>query len=66
MEYATIPTSHSCFALGLNYWEYIRCPRCGLVQWGLVKHLGNEYRSHYLHECMCGYIITESEWEQVQ
>jgi len=44
----------------------IMCPKCGEVQQAAVTwSYPDPYASH-IHECTaCGYIITESEWNEV-
>lgn len=43
----------------------IRCPGCGKVQPALVTFdVHDPYPSH-AHDCACGYLIMESEWEEV-
>lgn len=45
--------------------ETISCPNCLRVQDAIVYHL-NPWNA-YVHECIgCGYIIMESEWEEVK
>ena len=43
----------------------IRCPRCGNVQNARVKKTIPFYT--YIYTCRkCGYVITESDWEEVK
>jgi len=43
----------------------IRCPLCQRIQPAqVVLYDGDPYPT-YIHECECGYIITESEWDEV-
>ena len=44
--------------------ETIKCPECGEIQEAFVEH--TVLWNVYIHECItCGYIIMESEWEEV-
>ena len=43
--------------------ETIKCPKCGLIQDASVQHTAPFWA--YVHECSCGYWITESEWDTV-
>jgi hypothetical protein len=44
--------------------ELIKCPKCGVKQWGKVEHTTPWYS--YVHRCIsCEYIIMESEWDKV-
>lgn len=44
----------------------IKCPECGAHQSTQVaQHPGDPWPA-YVHECACGYIIMESEWEEVE
>lgn len=47
--------------------ETIKCPNCGHVQKAQVTwKQGNPFPT-YIHECVqCGYVIMESEWEEVR
>lgn len=46
--------------------KIIRCPKCQALQVGVIKRfIGIPWLS-YVHDCDCGYIITESEWEVVE
>lgn len=40
--------------------ERIKCPACGKIVDAEVEHTAPWWS--YVHECDCGYIITESEW----
>ena len=44
--------------------EHVICPGCGKVESAIVEHTLPFYS--YVHECNCGYVITESEWEEVK
>jgi hypothetical protein len=44
--------------------ERIICPQCESEQLATVIHTWPWYS--YVHECTCGYIIMESEWERVE
>jgi C4-type Zn-finger protein len=47
--------------------EKIKCPECKKIQ--EAKHeatTGWPYFSILVHECACGFIIGESEWEVVK
>lgn len=43
----------------------IRCPSCGKVQPALVTFYERDPFPGYAHDCACGYLIIESEWEEV-
>jgi uncharacterized Zn finger protein len=43
--------------------ETIRCPSCGSTETATVEHLWPF--DSYVHDCKCGYVITESEWNSV-
>lgn len=43
--------------------EKIECPECGLIQLAEVEH--TEPWWSYVHECKCGYLIGESEWDKI-
>ena len=45
-----------------SHTEKIICPECNNVQTATVDHTFPWYS--YVHECECGYVITESEWEE--
>jgi len=45
----------------VTHLERIRCPECGRVCEAAVEHTWPWWT--YVHECQCGHIITESEWE---
>ena len=56
----------------LSFWDVqvketkIECPKCGYVQMAFVDHTTVPFSS-YVHECCeCGYIITESEWNEIK
>ena len=43
----------------------IRCPVCGQEQWAQIIH--SIPFDVYIHDCVeCGYVIMESEWEEVE
>lgn len=44
--------------------EDIICPECKKVQTAEVKYTVPWWT--YIHECKCGYIIMESEWEKLK
>lgn len=44
-------------------YELIVCPNCTCHQVAKVEHLW-PWDSH-VHECKCGYIIMESEWNTI-
>jgi hypothetical protein len=44
--------------------EKIKCPKCGKKQTAKVFHTIPCYT--YIHECECGYVIMESEWEPIK
>lgn len=46
-----------------SHQERIRCAGCGQVVTATVMH--TEPWNSYVHECMCGYINMESEWDRV-
>jgi hypothetical protein len=47
--------------------ETIKCPKCGVVQQAQVVFEKWMPFPAYVHECaVCGYTITESEWERVE
>lgn len=41
--------------------EKIICPKCGQINYAKVEH--TPIFDVYIHDCSCGYTITESEWE---
>ena len=45
-----------------SHTETIICPECHRTQTATVEHTRPWYV--YVHECECGYTITESEWEE--
>ena len=46
----------------VSHTERIVCPECHRTQTATVEHTRPWYV--YIHECECGYTITESEWEE--
>lgn len=40
--------------------EEIVCPECGQEEFAEVHHTSPHWT--YMHDCICGYTITESEW----
>ena len=46
--------------------ETIKCPECGEVQDAEVTYEDYMPFPTYVHECECGYIIMESDWEKVE
>jgi len=46
----------------VSHTETIVCPECHRTQTATVEHTRPWYV--YVHECECGYTITESEWEE--
>jgi Zn ribbon nucleic-acid-binding protein len=45
----------------------IICPKCGEMQHAAVTWGEPDPYPTYVHECIaCGYIITESEWDEVK
>ena len=47
--------------------QIIKCPECGTIQQAGVSFVPLIVWGDYVHECEhCGYIITESEWEEVK
>ena len=48
----------------IYHWDMIKCPKCKSKQ--VAKVLHTEPWWSYVHECDCGYIITESEWDVVK
>lgn len=48
-----------------SHLEYIKCPRCGMIQVAEVRH--TIPFPTFIHTCnCCRYVITESEWEKVR
>ena len=47
----------------MKYETTIKCPECGRIQKAEVT-AGYPWNI-YVHHCECGYIITESEWEEI-
>ena len=47
-----------------SHTETIRCPKCGRIQQATVKH--TQIWDVYVHTCVCGYTIMESDWERVK
>ena len=45
-----------------SHTETIICPECDRIQIATVEHTFPWHS--YIHECKCGYVITESEWEE--
>lgn len=50
----------------MTWHETIRCPKCGEIEKATVEHQPSDPWPIYVHKCICGYIITESEWEKVK
>lgn len=56
----------------LSFWEYeeikevkIECPECGMIQPALIDR--SKFWDSFVHECRnCSYMITESDWEEVE
>lgn len=48
----------------LGHIETIECPECGLVQDARVEEDTWPFWT-WIHFCECGFIIMESEWQQV-
>ncbi len=48
-----------------SHTETIRCPSCLAIQEATVDHTTWPFDT-YVHNCQCGYIITESEWDKVE
>ena len=46
--------------------EYITCPNCKAVSLAAVTHDAWMPFDNYHHECNCGYLIGESEWDVVR
>ena len=46
-----------------HHHEIIECPGCNKIQLVKVEHTVPWYS--YVHFCRCGYIIMESEWNNV-
>ena len=44
--------------------ENIVCPSCDKQQKAIVEHTMPWFS--YVHNCECGWIITESEWQKVE
>lgn len=44
--------------------EHIICTKCGSIEAAKVYHTAPFWT--YVHECACGYAITESEWESAK
>lgn len=44
--------------------EWIRCPECKRPQLAQVVLTDGPW-DFYVHECQCGYIITESDWDKI-
>ena len=45
-----------------SHTETIICPECDRIQIATVEHTFPWHS--YVHECECGHVITESEWEE--
>lgn len=44
----------------------IQCPRCDLVQQAAIHFYAADPFPSLVHTCItCGYVIMESEWEEV-
>lgn len=56
----------------LSFWDYeeikevkIECPECGTIQPALIDR--SKFWDSFVHECRnCSYMITESDWEEVE
>jgi cytochrome c-type biogenesis protein CcmH/NrfF len=47
--------------------QNIKCPACGAVNYAEVETGAILGFDTYVHECIvCGYVITESHWEEVK
>ena len=46
----------------MTHEELIICPDCLSVECASVEHTLPFFS--YVHECRCGYLITESEWNE--
>jgi rubredoxin len=48
--------------------QNIKCPACGAVNYDVKVEQGPILGfDNYVHECIvCGYVITESHWEEVK
>lgn len=46
-----------------GHFELIKCPECNDNQVATVWHTVPFFS--YMHECECGYIITESDWNKI-
>ena len=66
MGYATTTSTTGDYIVWLTWWEQICCPHCGLVQYAQVERRPDEVFPRYVHQCACGYIITESDWETLE
>ena len=55
--------------VGMNFtyiWRgRIRCPECGREFDAPVTYEEGDPWPAYVAECECGYVVTESEWEEV-
>ncbi len=51
--------------LSKKWSETICCPRCGEIEKATVEFRAVDPFPIYVHQCRCGYTITESEWETV-
>ena len=62
------PKCETWFRIDIGFYEMdshtetIICPECGRIQIATVEHTFPWHS--YIHECKCGYVITESEWEE--
>ena len=43
--------------------QRIVCPGCKKKQWATVRWPEDDPFPTYMHECRCGYIVIESEWQ---
>jgi hypothetical protein len=43
----------------------LECPACGATVDGAVTHADGHPWPSYVAECGCGYVILESEWNEV-
>lgn len=48
----------------VTWTEKIRCPQCKSIQQATVTE--TPLWNIYVHECECGFVIMESEWERVE
>lgn len=47
-----------------GHFELIKCPNCNDNQSATVIHTKPWWT--YIHECECGYTITESDWNKIE